>query len=89
MPAFAKNPKFIAGVIFVLWLAYVVYENSHPAPYPIRLFPGVSLDLGMSVVMMSAAIFGAAVTLVIQFLWRRRSSKNGSSSAAASNKTVA
>jgi len=90
MPGFAKSPKFVVGTIIVLWLVYVIYENFQLDPIKIKLIPFVAiLDLHVSAVIIGAAIFGSAATLVLQFFWRRRSSKNGSSTAAASSKTVA
>ncbi len=81
MPQFWKNPKFIAGTILVLWVAYVIEENFKLDPITISLLPKVTLQFRVSAVIIGAAIFGSAVTLLIQFFWRRRS-KNASSSAA-------
>jgi heme/copper-type cytochrome/quinol oxidase subunit 2 len=89
MPAFAKNPKFIGSVILILWLAYVIYENFQLAAISIKLFPGLELNFRVSAVMIASAIFGAVITLIIQFFWRRRSSKNASPAAGASAKTTA
>jgi hypothetical protein len=87
MPAFAKNPKFIAGLIVALWLAYIIYANFQVPPIPVKLFPGVILEFHVPLVMIASALFGIVATLVIQFFWR--SSKNGSSPAAVKSKTVA
>jgi len=82
MPAFAKNPKFILGAIVVLWIIYVIYANFAPEPIPVYLLPFGALQLSfrLSAVIIGAAIFGSAATVVIQWLWRRRSSKNASPS---------
>ncbi len=92
-PAFAKNPKVIAGVIVVLWLAYVIYWNYQLDPIRIQLFPFIRpAQLSVSSVIIGAAVFGCVVTLLSQFLWRRGRSKNGSVAAtlpADSSKTVA
>lgn len=91
-PAFAKNPKFIGGVIVILWVAYVVYWNHRLDPIQIQLFPFIKpAQLNVSSVIVGAAVFGCLATLAVQFLWRRGRSKNGStaSTAPASSKTVA
>jgi hypothetical protein len=92
VPAFAKNPKVIGGVIVVLWLAYLIYWNYQLDPIRIQLVPFVRpAQLSVSSVIIGAAVFGCIATLVIQFLWRRRS-KNGSVASTepiANNKTVA
>jgi hypothetical protein len=93
MPKFAKNPKIIVGAIVVLWVAYIVGSNFQLEPVSIHLIPfAATLDFKVSAVIIGAAIFGSAATLIIQWLWKRRSSKNGSAAAAASaasNRTVA
>ncbi|MGH7813986.1 MAG: hypothetical protein ACREQI_08295 [Candidatus Binataceae bacterium] len=94
MPAFVKNPKFIIGTIVVLWVAYVIYANFQLKPVEFTLLPfGVVLTFQLSVVVIGAAIFGALVTLIVQWLWRR-SSKGGAptgplSAPAPSSKTSA
>lgn len=92
-PAFAKNPKFIGGVIVILWVAYVVYWNHRLDPIQIQLFPFIKpAQLNVSSVIVGAAVFGCLATLAVQFLWRRGRSKNGSAVSAApaeSSKTVA
>ncbi len=92
-PAFVKNPKFIGGVIVVLWVAYVVYWNYRLTPIYIQLFPFLKpAQLSVSSVIIGAALFGCLATIAVQFLWRRGRSKNGSAAstaAADSNKTVA
>jgi hypothetical protein len=92
MPAFLKNPKFIIGALVVIWVAYVIYAN-FPKVVDFTLLPfGVVLQFALSTVLAGAAIFGAIVTLIVQWLWRR-SSKNsvatGSLAASPSSKTVA
>ncbi len=83
MPSFVKNPKFIIGALIVLWLVYVIIANYQSA-LTIELLPfGVVLSIRTSFVIVASAIFGALVTLAIQFLWKRRSSKKASTSAAA------
>jgi uncharacterized integral membrane protein len=78
-----KNPKFIIGALIVLWLVYVIIANYQSA-LTIELLPfGVVLSIRTSLVIVASAIFGALVTLAIQFLWKRRSSKEASTSAAA------
>ncbi|MGO9062970.1 MAG: hypothetical protein ACLQU2_37250 [Candidatus Binataceae bacterium] len=92
MPAFLKNPKFIGGVIIAAWVIYVITSNFQLDPIKIRLLPFIaSLQLKVSAVIIGAAIFGSAATLVIQYQWKRwNSSKPTSVSAAGeSSKTVA
>jgi hypothetical protein len=81
LPAFLKNPKFIAAVVAAVWVAYVIIENFRLEPIQIRLIPFVaSLQLKVSAVIIAAAIFGSAVTLIVQALWRRRNSSKPTSS---------
>lgn len=92
MPAFLKSPKFIATTVLVLWVAYVIYANFQFDAIRLYLLPFhiLELQLKLSAIVIIAALFGAAVSLAIQFFWRRRS-KNGSSVAGAApiKKTVA
>lgn len=81
MPAFAKNPKVIIGTIVVLWVAYVIYANFQPRTVDFYLLPfGVIVQFKLSTIIIGAAIFGAVVAIVVQWLWRRPS--NTASSAA-------
>ncbi len=92
MPAFLKNPKFIAGVIIALWVIYVITANFQLNTIDIRLVPFIAtLQFKLSSVIIAAAIFGSAVTFVVQHQWKRwNSSKPTSVSATGeSNKTVA
>ncbi|MGO9605973.1 MAG: hypothetical protein ACLQAT_21715 [Candidatus Binataceae bacterium] len=89
MPSFLKNPKFIIGTIVVLWVSYIVYNNLEKSvDFHLLPFNVLTLQLRVSAIVIGSAVFGAIVTLVIQFLWKRRS-KNGSSAAPASSSTVA
>ncbi len=83
MPAFAKTPRFIITTIVILWLAYVIWANSSPAPIQIHIFPYVQLEVRLAAALVVAAIFGAVAVIVGHWLWTRRSSKNGSASVAA------
>jgi uncharacterized integral membrane protein len=89
MPAFWKNPKFIIGALVVLWVAYVLYKNYQLEAVTFYLLPfGILVfQLKLSAVVIGSAIFGALITLAIQWLWRR--SKNASSEAPPSSRTVA
>jgi len=74
MPSFLKNPKFIAGTIVVLWVAYIIYTNLEMSVvFYLLPFNVLTLHIPVSAVVAGSAIFGAIVTLVIQFLWNRRS----------------
>lgn len=85
MPAFVKNPKVIIGTLVILWVMYVIYANFQLDMVTFYLLPFnvLKLQLKLSAIIIGAAIFGAAATLVIQWLWRRPS--NSSSSATASS----
>lgn len=92
MPAFLKNPKFIAGVIVALWVIYVITANFQLNTIDILLVPFIAkLQFKLSSVIIAAAIFGSAATLVVQYQWKHwNSSKPTSVSATGeSNKTVA
>jgi len=91
LPAFLKNPKFIAGAVIAVWVIYVVSKNFQLDPIKIWLLPWVSLQLKVSAVIIGAAVFGSAATLVIQYQWKRWNSSNPTSVSTAddSNKTVA
>ena len=92
MPAFLKNPKFIAGVIVAAWLIYVITANFQLSPIQVHLLPYATLQLKVSAVIIAAAIFGSAVTLVVHYQWKRWNSSNPASASAASgasSKTVA
>ncbi len=92
MPAFLKSPKFIISAIVVLWVTYIIYENFQLIPVQFYLLPFGILapTVRVSVVVIGSAIFGVAITLVVQFMWNRRSSsKNASSPDAPSSSTIA
>ena len=78
MPAFAKNPKFIIGTLVVLWVAYVIYANFQIEMVTFYLLPFniLKLQLRLSAVIIGSAIFGAAATLVIHWLWVRPSNSS-------------
>jgi hypothetical protein len=93
LPALLKNPKFIAGAVLAAWVIYVITANFQLDPIKIRLLPFIAtLQFKVSAVIIAAAIFGSAVTFVVQYQWKRwKSSKPASASAAtgASSKTMA
>ena len=92
LPAFLKNPKFIATVIIALWVIYVVTANFQLNRIDIRLVPFLAtLQFKLSSVILVAAIFGSAATLVVEYQWKHwNSSKPASGSAPGeSSKTVA
>jgi hypothetical protein len=93
LPAFLKNPKFIVTAIIVAWLIYLIAANLQPAPFEVHLLPFIAtLQVRVSAVLIAAAIFGALVTLVVQYQWRRWNSSKPTSASAApgdSSKTVA
>ena len=92
MPAFLKNPKYIASAIVAVWVIYVISANFQLRLIEIRLLPFIaSIYLKVSTVIICSIIFGSLLTLAIQYQWRRWKSPNPAafSSTADSNKTVA
>jgi hypothetical protein len=83
MPKFWKWPRFWIVLILVLWIVYVLSGNLETAVtlwvVPLWVHPVVRL----SWIIFGSAIFGAVLTLLIQFAMRRRSSKYASASATA------
>jgi hypothetical protein len=90
MPSFLKNPKLIAGVLVVLWIAYIIFNNLEKS-VDFRLLPFniLTLQLRVSAIVIASAVFGSIVTLVIQFYWKRRSKNASSASPAVSTSTSA
>jgi hypothetical protein len=94
MSEFWKRPKFWIGAIVILWLAYIIYANSQPAPVVIHLVPWfVTLQLKLSAVITGGAMLGCLLTLAVQYLWRRTGSSKPTAVSApapsASSSTVA
>jgi len=83
MPAFVKTPRFIISTIFLIWLISTVWMNHNEPPVYVFYAPFLSAQLRLVWVLVSAAIFGAAVTLVGVYMWTHRASKKASSSLAA------
>ncbi len=84
MPAFVKTPRFILSAIFLLWLIFVIYKNYDQAPVFIWYFPVFGkIQVRLLWALIDAAVFGAILTLVVQWLWTHRSSKKASASVAA------
>jgi hypothetical protein len=84
MPGFVKTPRFIISAIVLLWVIYVVYANFQVDMVKFYLLPfGIlSLQLKLSAIVIGAAIFGALVTIAVQYMWRRGSSNPTASSSA-------
>jgi hypothetical protein len=71
MTEFWKQPKFWAATVLVLWLAYIIGSNL-AQPVIVHIVPGMLHPMvQVSTVVMASMIFGALLTLVIQFMWRR------------------
>ncbi len=83
MPAFVKTPKFIISTIFLVWLIAVVWDNHAEPPVNVWYGPFLHSEVRLLWILVSSALFGAVVALVIQYMWTHRSSKNASSSVAA------
>lgn len=83
MPAFVKTPRFIISTIFLIWLISVIWQNHNEPPVYVFYAPFFSIHIRLVWALVSAAIFGAAVAIVIQLMWTHRASKNASSSVAA------
>jgi uncharacterized integral membrane protein len=83
MPSFVKTPRFIISTIFLVWLISIIWENYNQPPVYVWYFPFLSVQVRLLYVLVSSAIFGAVLALVIQFMWNHRPSRNASSSVAA------
>lgn len=83
MPAFVKTPKFIISTIFLVWLISIIAENYNQAPVRVYYFPFMDIEVRLLWALVSSAILGAVVALIVQFMWNHRASKNASSSVAA------
>jgi glycerol uptake facilitator-like aquaporin len=83
MPAFVKTPKFIISTIFLIWLISTVWMNHNEPPVYVFYAPFLSIQIRLVWVLVSAALFGAVVALVVMYMWNHRASKNASSSVAA------
>jgi Ca2+/Na+ antiporter len=71
MTEFWKQPKFWAAAVLVLWLAYVIGSNLEQIVI-VHIVPGmVHPMVKVSTIVIASMIFGALLTLVIQFMWRR------------------
>ena len=71
MTEFWKQPKFWAAAILILWLGYIIGSNLEQIVI-VRIIPGLLRPMvKVSTIVMSSMIFGAVLTLVIQFMWRR------------------
>ncbi len=82
MPAFAKNPKVIAAVAVVLWVAYVIWANANVNQVKVHLFPFAILSVDLAGIMAVSAVFGAAVAIAVQWFWKRSSWKRASAPSA-------
>lgn len=71
MTEFWKRPKFWAAAVLVLWLAYVIGSNLEQVVI-VHLIPGMLQPMvKVSTIVIASMIFGAVLTLVVQFIWRR------------------
>ncbi len=62
--------KLIAAIVVVILLVIVFVQNSQPVPFKFFFFD--PLFVPKTVLILVSAVFGAGVTLLVQFLWRRR-----------------
>jgi hypothetical protein len=88
---FWKHPKFWLAAVLVLWLAYVIGSNLEQV-VTLHIIPWLLQPiLKVSTIVIVSAIFGALITLGIQFNWRRSSKVVAQSATAAgsSSSTVA
>jgi hypothetical protein len=83
MPAFIKTPRFIISTIFLIWLIAVIWDNHAEPPVNIWYGPFLHSQIRLIWILVSAAIFGAVVALIVQYMWTHRASKNAASSVAA------
>ena len=71
MTEFWKQPKFWAAAILILWLSYVIGSNLEQIVI-VHIVPGLLHPIvKVSTIVISSIVFGAVLTLVIQFMWRR------------------
>jgi hypothetical protein len=83
MPAFVKTPKFIISTIFLIWLISVIWDNHAEPSVNVWYGPFLHSQVRLVWILVSSALFGAVVALVIQYMWNHRASKKASSSVAA------
>ena len=83
MPAFVKTPRFIISTIFLIWLIAVIWDNHAEPPVNVWYGPFLHSQIRLIWILVGSTLFGAAVALVVQYLWTHRASKNASSSVAA------
>jgi len=65
--------KLTAALIVLILLVIVFMQNSQPVQFKFLFFEPVSVP--KTVLILSSAVFGAAVTLLAQIAWRRRKRK--------------
>jgi uncharacterized integral membrane protein len=83
MPAFVKTPRFIISTIFLIWLISTIWQNHNVEAVNIYYAPFLRLQVRLIWVLISTAVLGAFIALVIQYMWTHRASKNAASSVAA------
>ncbi len=83
MPAFVKTPRFIISTIFLIWLISTIWMNHNEPPVYVFYAPFLSLQIRLVWALVSAAVFGAVVALVVMYMWNHRASKKAASSLAA------
>jgi hypothetical protein len=83
MPAFVKTPRFIISTIFLIWLISVIWDNHAEPSVNVWYGPFLHSQVRLLWILVSSAVFGAVVALVVQYAWSHRASKKASSSVAA------
>lgn len=71
MPAFVKTPRFIIATLLLLWVLYMIFANFRINVIEFHLVPLVMIVMRVSSLAIASALFGAGVTLLVQWLFRR------------------
>ena len=83
MPALVKTPRFIISTIFLIWLITTIWQNHNVEPVNIYYAPFLRIQVPVIWVLITTAILGAVVALVVAYMWTHRASKKAVSSVAA------
>jgi uncharacterized integral membrane protein len=61
--------KLIAAIVVLILLVIVFVQNSQPVPFKFLFFDPIFVP--KTALILVSALFGVAVTLLVQFAWRR------------------
>ena len=71
--------KLTAALVVVTLIVVVFLQNSEPVRFKFLFFD--SIEIPKTFIILGSAVFGALVTLLIQFVWRRRKRSSAPQSA--------